>query len=623
MLLQTNQLTILARNLAAAFVQCLILFALSGTVFPAHAEGLTQQVEKLRLWHSPDRTRVVFDVSANVTHKMFSLQDPLRLVVDIENANFSMQLPSLDSTNKHISGIRSGSPDAGVLRFVFELKQPLKAHDFVLSPNELYGHRLVIDLKEEGAPSSSKVDTAAGLAVVADSSPARQNQTAGKNAPASVISNDSQAWGINHARQIKPILIAIDAGHGGEDPGALGYRGSREKKITLEIANRLKKIIDAEPRMKSYMVRRGDYYIKLHKRRLMARAVGADMFISIHADAFRRRAARGFSVFALSQRGATSAMAQALAEKENASDLIGGVSLADKDDVLAKVLVDLSMTNTIGESVNLGGRVIKELNKIGRLHSKRVEQAGFAVLKSADIPSILVETGFITNPDEERKLKSGSYQQKLARALFTAINEYFQQTPYRSNASYATPFFPREPTKPAVTKPIQPDSHRVVVGDSLSEIALRYGTSVKELKKLNNLRSDTAVLGKRLKLPNTVESTVSSVTTKKVVTRPIVHTVRAGDSLSKISLRYNVTIKALKTANELRKDQVYIGQAVKIPGVSGAASVTPKRRTHKVKRGDTLSEIAERYASSTHKIMQANSLSSQTVILGQILKIPN
>jgi N-acetylmuramoyl-L-alanine amidase len=353
----------------------------------------------------------------------------------------------------------------------------------------------------------------------------------------------------------------------------------------------------------------------------MARSAKADLFISIHADAFRRRSAKGFSVFALSQRGATSAMASALAAKENASDLIGGVSLSDKDDLLAKVLVDLSMTNTISESVNLGGRVLQELGEIGSLHSKKVEQAGFAVLKSADIPSILVETGFITNPTEERNLKSSRYQQKLATAIYTAINKYLQQTPYRSTASFANPRqVALSNSVSTYNSLVRPSFHKVVRGDSLSKIADRYGISVVVLKRLNGLKSDTAVLGQRLKLPN--GSSASPRFAKIGSARPSVHVVRRGDSLSKISARYNITMHSLRRLNNLSKDTVYVGQKIEIPGGTSKAVVVQKPRKHKVRSGDTLSDIAEKYNSTVSRIMQVNALKSRTIFLGQTLRIP-
>ncbi|MFT4629960.1 MAG: N-acetylmuramoyl-L-alanine amidase [Dinoroseobacter sp.] len=607
-----------------------------------NADNQPQEVENVRLWHSPERTRVVFEVSENVTYSMFRLDTPRRLVLDIENANLSINLPSLDETNQHVSAIRFGTPKENVLRFVFELKKPLRAIDFVLSPNELYGHRLVIDIDELNAADSlndfSQLGSSTGQPYAGDVGATTNSVT---SSASSAIQSKVAAAPLEEAstvvpqaqQEAGPIIIAIDAGHGGEDPGALGYRGTREKNITLAIANRLQKIVDLDPRMKSFMVRTGDYYIELHKRREMARARKADIFISIHADAFTKKGANGLSVFALSQSGATSAMASALATKENGSDLIGGVSLAGKNAVLAQVLVDLSMNNTISESVNFGGRVLKKLDGLGKLRSRRVEQAGFAVLKSADIPSILIETGFITNPEEERKLKSAGYQQKLANAIYAAIDDYFSQTPFRSNASFASTSYTGPDYKSLVTPKSNPrsnpeskrtnnrvQSHKVVRGDSLSKIGQRYGVSIAKLKKLNGLRGSTVVLGQRLKLPSSGGSSAL-----RNGSSPAVHVVKQGDSLSKISSRYNVTISALKSANNLRKDTVYLGQKLRIPGGQAGSEANPPANpsTHKVKRGDTLSEIASMYGMTMSKIVRANQLSSRSVLLGQVLKIPN
>ncbi len=607
---------------------------LLGFLLLAPSELLAQQgarqINSVRLWHSPDKTRVVFDVSENIKHKVFGLKNPERIVVDIENAGLKAILPTMQTENHHLAGMRTGSPQEGMLRFVFELKIPLQAHSFVLTPNELYGHRLVLDLvdtqfdptstdatgalnqsADSQAPTivdiveSSAVDESiADLAPSTDVSTSSADQQSLSDVPAATVINEP-------SRTQQKITIAIDAGHGGEDPGASGHRGSREKEITLSIAKRLLKEINADSRMQAFLVREGDYYIDLTRRRVMAKEKGADIFVSIHADAFTKKSANGLSVFALSQRGATSAMARALAKKENAADLIGGVSLANKDAVLAKVLVDLSMTNTISESVNLGGRVLKELAKVGRLHSKRVEQASFAVLKSPDIPSILIETGFITNLNEEKKLRTSKYQKKIAKAIHTALGEYYEQTPYYSQANYSSPNIASSTVQNRASK-----RHTVKRGDSLSSIAFKYGTTVKELKRINKLRNNTAVLGQKLKLPGSEKVSQSARTSGA---EPSVHIVKRGDSLSKISARYNVTISALKRHNGLSRDSVYKGQRIKIPGGRSPAKRDSK---HKVTRGDTLSEIAEEYGVTIKAIMRANGLRDRTVRLGQILKIP-
>jgi N-acetylmuramoyl-L-alanine amidase len=608
--------------LMALMVSCCLLFSSK-----VNAQQEANQINSVRLWHAPDKTRVVFDVSADIKHNIFTLKNPDRLVVDIQNGGLKGALPSLKIDNPHLNGVRSGSPRKGVLRFVFELKKPLQAHSFVLTPNELYGYRLVLDLIEtqpqqivviEGSgaetedsaqienataetPAVEATDTAIET-VVAVESPVIEPQP----------SVESILTAVTQAPTSKKIVIAIDPGHGGEDPGAIGHRGSYEKKITLSIAKHLQKVINADNRMVSFFVRDGDYYIDLTRRRIMAREKGADIFVSIHADAFDKKSANGLSVFALSQRGATSAMARALAKKENAADLIGGVSLADKDAVLAKVLVDLSMTNTISESVNLGGRVLKELGKIGRLHSKRVEQASFVVLKSPDIPSILIETGFITNLDEEKKLRTSRYQKKIANAIHRALGEYYDQTPYYNQASYSSPRVATSTNQGTSSLP----RHKVKRGDSLSSIALQYGTTITELKRLNKLTNNTAVLGQRLILPG---GNATSNGQLAQVSKSIIHNVARGDSLSKISARYNVTISSLKRANGLTSNAVYKGQKIKIPGTLAAKRVVDK---HTVRRGDTLSEIAEQYGVTISNIKHANSLPNETVQLGQSLKIP-
>ncbi len=600
-------------RLAPVLVMLLIGFWL---LMPLVINAQTQanQVNNVRMWHSPNRTRVVFDVSKHIKHTVFNLKNPERLVIDIENGGLTKALPEIKEENRHIDAIRSGSPRAGVLRFVLELKKPLEAHSFVLTPNELYGYRLVLDLLDSDVEQSLTPPTQITSTVEGQdtestigSSPIPVDQALPEN------ETDRQSTKFPVAEANQKIIIAIDAGHGGEDPGAIGHRGSREKKITLSIAKHLHQVVNADSRMHAFLVREGDYYIDLTRRRTLAKERGADIFVSIHADAFTKRSANGLSVFALSQRGATSAMARALAKKENASDLIGGVSLANKDEVLQKVLVDLSMTNTISESVNLGGRVLKELAKVGRLHSKRVEQASFVVLKSPDIPSILVETGFITNLAEEKKLRTSKYQKKIANAIHRALGEYYEQTPYYNQATYSSPNIAS--SSGTRTSGI-PKWHTIKRGDSLSSIAHKYGTTVAELKRINRLKRDTAILGKKLKLP------ISTKTEKQRVSLsgdPVIHVVKSGDSLSKISARYNVTIKAIKRANGISRNSIYKGQKLTIPGT---VSASKKATKHDVTRGDTLSEIAEKYGVTINAIMRANGLRNQTVRLGQTLKIP-
>lgn len=603
--LKTNNTVLSPGGRKALLSLVILLSAFYGSFCAAQRES----VNNLRLWHSPDNTRIVFDVSATLQHQAFQLSSPARLVVDLNQADLKVKLPEIDPENQHIKAIRYGRPTAGVLRVVFELRSPVKFTSFILSPNELYGHRLVVDVSSREKEAEVKSDE---FAEQESHTSVSSEDTVGEPHQSTPSTSRSAQTSVEPATQ--RYIVAIDAGHGGDDPGAIGFRGTREKKLTLSIAKKLKKKIDDHPNMEAVMVRTGDYYIQLTERRQKARFQDADIFISIHADAFTKKSANGMSVFALSQRGATSAMAKTLAEKENASDLIGGVSLADKDDVLAKVLVDLSMTNTISESVNLGGRVLKELGKLGRLHSKRVEQASFVVLKSPDMPSILVETGFITNPGDEKRLRSTSFQNKLANAIYTAVSDYFDQTPYASRSRYESPSIDGEVDSGNSTGYSR---YKVRRGDTLSTIAERFGITLKELKRLNNIQHDTAMLGVLLKVPAPRREPSSTSSNSNSYFN---HKVKNGESLSKISARYNVTIRSLKRVNNLNRDTLYKGQILKIPGLGYSPSA--KIQIHTVKRGDTLSEIAQSYRSSVSAIKKLNKLRSNTVMLGQKLKVP-
>lgn len=354
-------------------------------------------LRNLRVWHAPDHSRLVFDLSGAARHNVFSLSAPERVVIDIRDAAFSGVLPAPATTGPFVTRIRSGRPDPGTLRFVLDLRQRVTPRAFVLGPNAIYGHRLVIDL------------------------------VASAKAPAAVPRNMPRTG---------DLIVAIDPGHGGEDPGALGARGTREKDVVMSIARELVRQINATPGMRAVLTRDGDYYLSLQARVEKARAVKADLLVSVHADAFTRPHARGSSVFTLSQRP-TSAAAAWLAKQENDSDLIGGVGLDARDPYLKQVLVDLSQTATNDHSMKLAGAVLSELGQINTLHKAQVERAGFAVLKAPDVPSILVETAFISNPQEERRLQDERYQDKMARAMLAGIKRYFSLHPPRPQGPLA------------------------------------------------------------------------------------------------------------------------------------------------------------------------------------------
>jgi N-acetylmuramoyl-L-alanine amidase len=400
--------------------------------------GPLVSVAATRVWPAPDYTRVTFESPAAIEHRVFILDDPERLVLDLENVDVTTALTGLANkiadNDPYVKAVRVGRFKPGTVRLVFDLKASVKPQVFTLPPVGTYSHRLVLDLYPVVPPDpllafldrhQSHRDGAAAPAAAGDAVAGRIDTDLDGVSPPGAAPASIQ----RRPSSIRPVTIAIDAGHGGEDPGALGRRGTQEKDVTLAIARKLKARIDREPNMRAVLTRDGDYFIPLQMRVHKARRANADLFVSIHADAFIKPHARGSSVFALSERGATSAAARWLAKRENDADLIGGVNLDVKDRYLKQTLLDLSQTATINDSLKLAKNVLSELGEINTLHKPHVEQAGFAVLKAPDIPSILVETAFISNPDEEARLNSDAYQSKMADALHQGINRYFAQNP--------------------------------------------------------------------------------------------------------------------------------------------------------------------------------------------------
>jgi N-acetylmuramoyl-L-alanine amidase len=417
-------------------------------------------VTATRVWPAADYTRITIEASSEISQKMMMLKDPDRLVLDLEgvdlNANLKSLANAISPNDPYIKQVRVGNFKPNVVRVVIDLKTQIKPNIFMLQPAGQYNHRLVLDVYPLQDPILSVIDKSnkpVETVQPVESKPVAEVRPL-ENKPAELppvmteIKPEKPEPKLTEtsvtpeAQVEKPITnkpatnksghlitIAIDAGHGGEDPGAQGANGSHEKDITLGIAKKLKERIDAEPNMRGILTRDGDYFIPLHGRVVKARNMQADLFISVHADAFVRPDARGSSVFALSEKGATSASARYLAKKENESDLIGGVSLDDKDANLARTLLDLSQTATINDSLKLGKAVLTRIGEINTLHKGSVEQAGFAVLKSPDIPSILVETAFISNPEEERRLNDDGYREKLVEAIMSGVKKYFSTNP--------------------------------------------------------------------------------------------------------------------------------------------------------------------------------------------------
>jgi len=415
------------------------------------------KIEGLRLWRAPDHTRVVFDLDSPVTHQVLVLKNPDRLVLDIEADKSSADFSNVSFDGTPISGVRTGVRPNGLLRVVFDLNSPVKPRSFALKKIDDKPDRLVVDLYD------SKIET---VRQVQDLLPGIQNSK-------------------------RDIVVAIDAGHGGEDPGAIGSGHVYEKDLVLLVAKNLANIVNAQEGYKAYLTRDGDYFITLSDRPEKARKQKADFFVSIHADGWRQHNAEGASVFILSQGAASSKMAKILASKENRSDLIGGadvIELADKEADVRHILVDLSMTRSLEVGLNVGNRVLRQLGMVTNLHSHRVEKAGFIVLKSPDVPSILVETGFVTNPSEARKLATLDYRTKIASAIFSGISSYFSEVP-------------PEGTLVAWKKNGGKLHHRIARGDTLSSIASKYSVSVQDLKRENNLEDSTIFVGQVLDIP--------------------------------------------------------------------------------------------------------------------------
>ncbi|TCD22888.1 AMIN domain-containing protein [Pseudomonas sp. IC_126] len=440
-------------------------------------------VQSVRLWRAPDNTRLVFDLSGPVQHNVFTLTAPDRIVIDVNGGNLPKPFEQLALKNTPISGLRAAKFDADTLRVVIDLSAQVTPKSFTLTPNQQYGHRLVVDLYDEGADPSTTADIPATTTPSTPAEPVSPTLPALKLPPLPSSKRD--------------IIIAIDAGHGGEDPGAIGPGKAYEKNVVLQISKELQRQINAEKGFRAELVRTGDYFIPLRKRTEIARKKGADLFVSIHADAAPRSSAYGASVFALSDRGATSETARWLADSENRSDLIGGAGSVNlgEDQMLAGVLLDLSMTASLASSLNVGQKVLSNMGRMTRLHKSRVEQAGFMVLKSPDIPSILVETGFISNPSEARKLQTASHQQSLARSIHSGVRQFFHENP--PPGTYVA--WLRDSGKIASV----PREHVVRSGESLALLAQRYQISLPALRSANSLKGDVIKVGQTLNIPAT------------------------------------------------------------------------------------------------------------------------
>ncbi len=419
------------------------------------ARGAT--IVAVRVWPAKDYTRLTIESDGEIRARQFFVAEPPRLAVDIEGIDLIPALRELvakvKSDDPNISGIRVGQNAPGVVRLVIDLKRPILPQVFTLPPVAAYQHRLVLDLYPAQAADPLEALIAERLADKNLGSPRPETPAAGNDplgelmaqraarslnipaqpgdakSPPAPGSNAGNAGTAANSKTDRLVIVALDPGHGGEDPGAIGPAGTREKDVVLQIAQRLRDRINQQPNMRAYLTRDADFFVPLHIRVQKARRVQADLFISIHADAFFTDRPQGASVFALSDRGASSSAAKWMADKENSADLVGGVNVKAKDAQVQKALLDMSTTAQINDSLKLGSAMLGEIGSVGKLHKRRVEQAGFAVLKAPDIPSVLVETAFISNPDEEAKLRSDDYQVQLADALMRGITRYFARNP--------------------------------------------------------------------------------------------------------------------------------------------------------------------------------------------------
>ena len=413
---------------------------------------LAAEVSGFRVWADPVKTRAVLDLDRKTAYKLFTLKNPDRVVVDLQGSSIDIPLKLDEEHAGVITGVRYGQPDKETLRVVFDLSESAELKSFLLDPTAQYSHRLVIDLYSKSGNQKSSL-----VKYVTD---------------------------INKPN--RSVVIAIDAGHGGEDPGAIGKKKVREKDVVLRIARELKKTIDAEPGMQAVLTRDGDYYIPLRGRYEKARKARADLFVSIHADAFSKRSVQGSSVFVLSARGASSEFARLLADSENASDLVGGVTLSDKDDMLASVLLDLSQSATREASNKVANDILAALKRTGKTHKNHVGRANFMVLKSPDVPSVLVETAFISNPSEEKRLTEKEFQQRMARAITRGVRDYFYSSP---------------PPGTWIASNRDGFKYTVARGDTLGGIANKYRVSLSSLRSANKIRGDVIHVGRELVIP--------------------------------------------------------------------------------------------------------------------------
>jgi len=449
------------------------IFGCVALVITGLANAGPVQVEGVRVASASDKTRIALDISQPAEHKLFTLSNPHRVVIDIKQGRMlTSARPALPAAGV-VRNIRTANREDGSVRIVLDLARPMKPSSFLLASDGQRGDRLVIDLKPVGAQKTVRT-----AAPTIRATPTIRTTATARATPSG-----------------RDIVVAIDAGHGGKDPGARGPSGVREKDVVLKISRRLAEIINADPNMHAYLTRSTDRFVNLRDRMERSRAASADLFISIHADAFRDRKVRGATVYVLSSKGAVDEAARRLADREN--EALGEVSLNGKEKTLAEVLLDLSQDASLSASIGVGDEILAEIGQITKVRKKRVQQAPFLVLKSPDVPSVLIETAFISNPRDEKNLASATYRDKLARAIYAGITDYFV-----SNPPPGTTLAMTGRSRPARVAEVKYTIRR---GDTLSGIANHYDVPVRRIRGVNNLRGDKIVVGKTLRIPATQE----------------------------------------------------------------------------------------------------------------------
>lgn len=572
-------------------MRLILVIALSLMALPSWAN----QLKSVRIWPSPDNTRVVLDMSSAPNFNYFTLTGPDRLVIDLKGASNAANLARIENNSELVRKIRQSTPlEKGGLRLVMDLSSAIKPVVFPLAPAGPYGHRLVIDLPYEEKRSAAAVQS---------------TPVGGKG---------------------KGVVIAIDPGHGGEDPGSIGPRRTYEKRVTLAVSQKLAALIDREPGMRAVLTRRGDYFVDLNKRSEIARKAKADLLVSVHADSFHNSTPRGASVWVLSTNRANREMGSWLEKQEKQGELLGGVGkvLAESDPnpYLAQTFLDLSMDKSRAEGYDVSRQILRSMGKVARLHKKAPEHASLAVLKAPDIPSVLVETGFISNHAEEKLLATASYQDQLARAIFEGIRNYYRAHPTKGAmlTGKGQASRPAATTRPAsvaqqpVSQPRQVQS-QPVVSNKMPATARDGGAAT---------GSGAGVIKPYSAAAQEPGAPVSSVGDYDK-SRMFRHVVQRGESLSRLAEKHGVSQSTLVEINQLRSRDIQIGQTIYIPQQGQSRSAAPVRSDdksqmirHVVKRGESLSRLAEKHGVSQARLVEINKLKSRDIQVGQVLYIP-